>query len=106
MLVTVFYLTPSTLQKYGLLGMYKGSNFLLHLVNPILAIIVFLRYERTPRLAFRHTFTGIIPMLIYTVYYVAEAIRHSKNGVISPGYDWYGFFFNGVQSAIVMVPPP
>lgn len=43
-------------------------------------------------------------MLIYTVYYVAEAIRHSKNGVISPGYDWYGFFFNGVQSAIVMVP--
>ena len=104
MLVTVFYLTPSTLQKYGLLGMYKGSNFLLHLVNPILAIIVFLRYERTPRLAFRHTFTGIIPMLIYTVYYVAEAIRHSKNGVISPGYDWYGFFFNGVQSAIVMVP--
>ena len=104
MLVTVFYLTPTTMQRYGLLGMYKGSNFLLHLVNPILAIFVFLRCERTSRIAFRHTWTGIIPMLIYAVYYVAEAVRHSDNGLIAPGYDWYGFFFNGVKSGVIMVP--
>ena len=56
------------------------------------------------RIAFRHTWTGIIPMLIYAVYYVAEAVRHSDSGLIAPGYDWYGFFFNGVKSGVIMVP--
>ncbi|MCR5135782.1 MAG: hypothetical protein K6C12_01600 [Oscillospiraceae bacterium] len=104
MLVTVFFLAPTTFRQYGWFGMFKGSNFFLHLVNPILAIAVFLRYEGSGRLPFAHTFTAFVPMLLYAVYYLAETLSHVENGVIAKGYDWYGFFFNGVSSAWIMVP--
>ena len=31
-------------------------------------------------------------------------MRHTSNGMIAAGYDWYGFFFLGVKSAYVVLP--
>ena len=104
MIVTVFYLVPTTAAAYGVFALFTYSNFFFHLVNPILAIITFLFFEQTDRIAFKHTFTGVIPMLIYAVYYVGIALAHSHNGVIAKGYDWYGFFVFGTESAVIIVP--
>ncbi|MBR3211708.1 MAG: hypothetical protein IKF70_01240, partial [Firmicutes bacterium] len=38
------------------------------------------------------------------VYYVAAALSHTHNGVIDKGYDWYGFFFAGPRSALIVAP--
>ena len=104
MLVTVFFLTPTMGPVYGYLSLFSHSNFLLHLLNPVLSIISFVRYEKTDKIAFKHTFTGIVPMLIYAVYYMASAVSHSENGEIAKGYDWYGFFIGGIKSAVIVVP--
>ena len=104
MIVTVFYLVPITAATYGVFALFTYSNFFLHLLNPILAIITFLFFEQTDSIAFRHTFTGIVPMLIYAVYYVSVALSHSSNGRVLKGYDWYGFFAFGIESAVIIVP--
>ena len=42
--------------------------------------------------------------MIYAIYYTAEALTHLEDGVIAPGYDWYGFFLFGVKSAVIVLP--
>lgn len=104
MIVTIFFLAPTSAAAIGWFGLFYYNNFLMHLLNPVLAIVTFLFYEQTDSISFKHTFTGIIPMLIYAVYYVSIAFTHSSNGKISEGYDWYGFFVLGTASAVIVVP--
>lgn len=104
MLVTIFFLGPTLGRTYGFFSLFEKSNFFLHLVNPVLGIVTFLCFEKSSRIAFRHTFTAIIPLVLYAVYYVAVTLRHTVNGVAAKGYDWYGFFFLGVKSAYIVLP--
>ena len=107
MLVTVFFLAPNSAAKAGFAGymaLFYNSNFFFHLFNPVLAIIVFVFFEKSDGIPFIHTFTGTIPLILYAVYYVAEALRHTENGKVMRGYDWYGFLVLGVRSAFVVLP--
>ncbi len=104
MLVTVFFLLPTTAAELGPFALFYGSNFFLHLFNPILSILCFIRFEKTNRIPFRLTFVGIVPMVLYAVYYVAETLTHIRDGAIMEGYDWYGFFFAGISSVLIVVP--
>lgn len=104
MLITIFFLAPTMGATYGVLSLFINSNFFMHLLNPILSIVVFLGFERTNRVSFKHTFTGIIPLVIYAIYYTAAALTHIEDGAIAPGYDWYGFFFLGLKSAFIVLP--
>lgn len=104
MLVTIFFLGPTLGRTYGFFSLFEKSNFFLHLVNPVLGIVTFLCFEKSFRIAFRHTFTAIIPLVLYAVYYVIVTLSHTVNGVVAKGYDWYGFFFLGVKSAYIVLP--
>ena len=104
MIITVFFLVPTTAAVYGPFAMFYNSNFLLHLLNPLFSIMTFVCFEKTNQIDFIYTFAGIIPMLIYAVYYVAAALSHTQNGMIAKGYDWYGFFFAGTRSVVIVVP--
>ena len=104
MLVTIFFLGPTLGKTYGFFSLFARSNFFFHLVNPVLSIITFLCFEKNSKIAFKHTFTALIPMLVYGVYYAAEVFTHMTNGVIDKGYDWYGFFAQGPQSAFIVLP--
>ena len=101
MLVTVFFLAPKMEDFFSL---FYYSNLFLHLINPVLSILTFICFENTEKISFRHTFLGIIPMLIYAVYYIEESLIHSRDGVILKGYDWYGFFYDGARSVIIVLP--
>lgn len=100
MLVTLTFLAPTM----GLGVVFAESNLFLHVINPILSILVFLLYEKTSKISFRHTFTACIPLVLYSIYYVYLAITHIENGKVLPGYDWYGFFFLGIKSVIIILP--
>ena len=65
--------------------------------------MAFVCFEKTNQIDFIYTFAGIIPMLIYAVYYLV-ALSHTQNGMIAKGYDWYGFFFAGTRSVGIVVP--
>lgn len=104
MLVTVFFLAPTMAAEHGWFANFKNSNFFLHLVNPILSIVVFLGFEKTDKISFKHTCTGVVPMLIYSCYYVGQAVKHAENGLIPKAYDWYGFFMMGLKSIVIVLP--
>lgn len=101
-MVTVFFLAPTA--PYNWILLFADSNFLLHLLNPILSIITFVGFEKRADLSFYHTFIGIVPMLLYAVFYVTATVTHAPNGVIEYGYDWYGFFIGGLKSGFIVVP--
>lgn len=104
MLVTVFFLAPTTAATYGFFASFYYSNFFLHLLNPVLSIIIFVLFEKTDKISRGQIFTALIPVAIYEIYYALAAILNSENGVISEGYDWYGFFIGGISSAFIVLP--
>ena len=104
MLVTIFFLVPTMGPKIGYFALFENSNFFFHLINPVLSLVVFLCFEKSLKIEFKHTFTALIPLLIYGVYYVIQAVTHMTNGVVDEGYDWYGFFRQGIKSAFIVLP--
>lgn len=102
MMVTVCFLAPTF--ENGWYTCFNNSNFFLHLLNPLLSIVTFCFFERTESIKFKHTITGISSMVIYAIYYVANCAIHSSNNIIEPGYDWYGFFFMGLNSMYIVLP--
>ena len=104
MLVTVVFLEPTMAPQFGLFALFAGSNFLLHLFNPLLAIVTFTVFEKTRKIPFRHTLTGIVPMVLYAVFYVANCMRHAVNGMVDIAYDWYGFLAGGVKTVWIVIP--
>lgn len=97
MLITIFFLGPTLGRVYGFFSLFSNASFFLHLINPLLAIFVFLRYERSGRIPFRLTPVGVLPTVLYAVYYVALTLQHVKDGAVEQGYDWYGFFAFGID---------
>ena len=104
MLVTVFFLEPTMAPQFGLFALFAGSNFLLHLFNPLLAIVTFTVFEKTRKIPFRHTLTGIVPMVLYAVFYLANCMRHAVTGMVDIAYDWYGFLAGGVKTVWIVIP--
>ena len=104
MLVTVFFLAPKSAATAGYFALFYNSNFFFHFFNPMLSIIVFVFFEKSDKVHFKHTFIGTIPLIFYAFYYVTEAVRHTENGRVMRGYDWYGFFMMGIKSVFIVLP--
>ena len=104
MMITLFFLTPTMGPVYGYLSLYRNSSFFMHLFNPLCAILIWILLERSDRIPFGKTPLALIPTGLYAVYYVANCLTHVENGRIAPGYDWYGFFFLGLNSWFFVIP--
>ena len=104
MLVTVFFLEPTMGRYFGWFALFANANLFLHLLNPLAAIVTWISFEKNDRLTKKSVLPAIVPTLLYVIYYVVEVLTHIENGVILPGYDWYGFFVLGLKSAIIVLP--
>ena len=102
MLVTVFYL--GFVVSSGYFSMFRGSNFLFHLIIPVTCIVDFIFFEKTDCIAFKCNFFSFVPLVIYGIYYAVAALTHMENGVIQKGYDWYRFLQFGVKSMLIVYP--
>ena len=100
--VVFTYLGP--ISKHGITSLLMNSNLFFHLIIPILSILVFVLFERNNKLKFKDSFYGIIPTLLYGVYYLLNILIHMRNGNVSPKYDWYWFVQRGVSTAVIVVP--
>ena len=97
-LVTTFYLAPYS--PKGFFSMFQNSNLFFHLIVPILSLISFIFFEKTDKIKFKHTFLGLIPVLIYAIFYVFNVFIHLENGEVSVLYDWYGFAQGSLKTTI------
>ncbi len=93
---------------FGFEKLYTGSNFLYHLVIPLVAMADYCFIEKMGKVPFRDTFFATIPVLLYgTVYLLNIAI----NGVGEWPYgnDWYGFtswgapITSGIFAGIILI---
>lgn len=101
-LTVVFYLGP--ISDGGIYSMMLNSNLFFHLIIPILSIINFVFFENTNKLKLKHSLCGMIPMFIYSIYYIINIFTHVENGKVSVEYDWYWFVQNGLWSCIIVMP--
>lgn len=97
MLITLFFLGPTIGRMFGFFSLYANSSLFLHLINPVAAIFVFLRHERSDDLPLSWTPAALIPTVLYVIYYVALSLQHIEGERIAAGYDWYGFFVFGIS---------
>lgn len=100
--VVFAYLGP--ISKGGIPSMLMNSNLFFHLIIPILSMINFVAFERTDKLSFKYSFSGLIPCVLYAVFYITNILIHMENGVVSTKYDWYWFVQKGVWTAVIVVP--
>lgn len=100
--VVFTYLGP--ISKDGIYSMLMNSNLFFHLIIPVLSMINFIMFERTNKLKFKTTFLGLIPMVLYSIFYLTNILIHMENGKVAFEYDWYWFVQNGVWTAIIVVP--
>jgi len=96
--ITLVWLSPSLGKNFYLL--YLNSNFIFHLVAPILAFISYIKYEKND-LGFKSTFLCFIPLFIYAIYYVTNLLVHFGSNGVDPKYDIYGFVKGGKESIII-----
>ena len=103
MIVTMFFLIPQFGENWYIL--YIDNNFFFHLTIPLLCITAYIFFESgAGSLTFLQSITGIIPMLIYAVFYSINVIVHLGNGEPIKTYDWYGFLGEKVSNAFIAVP--
>ena len=100
--VVLFYLIPVFGKRFYIL--FTNANLFYHLLTPLLSIITFTKFEKTNKLSLKHSFLGIITMVIYAIFYVTNVLIHTHNGKVSTKYDWYYFVQGGVWTAVIVVP--
>ena len=74
---------------------------IMHLIVPLLSIIVFTIFEKTNKIAFKATISGLIILLLYGFVYMPDVITHMNNGKVSTKYDFYNYFQNGILIGLI-----
>lgn len=100
---TVFlYLGP--LSDGGIKSLLMNSNLFFHLFIPILSMLTFVKFEKNNKLKIKDTLYGMIPTLLYSMFYLTNIIIHMDNNHVSTEYDWYWFVQSGIKSAFIVIP--
>lgn len=101
--VVVFgYLGP--ISKNGIPSMLMNSNLFFHLIIPVTSMINFIFFEKTNKIKFKYTFYGLMPTVLYGIFYVSNVLIHVEDGQVSKIYDWYWFVQNGLWTAVIVAP--
>lgn len=95
----VVFLYLGKIAEGGIMSLLQNSNLFFHLIVPLLSIISFVFFERTNKIKFSYVISGLIPVLLYGIYYIINILIHMENGVVLPKYDWYWFAQKGINSA-------
>ena len=101
-LVTSFYLVPMNFNLF--FDFYKNSNLFFHLITPILSIITYLFFDEVVKIKKSYLTWNLLPVFLYSNFYITNVLTHMKNNKVSYEYDFYGFLIGGVKSIIIVIP--
>ena len=99
MLTVLCYLAPVVEKSYP--PLFKGANLYFHLLVPLLGVIAFCFFEKSAEISVPQVFLGLIPFILYGIYYSINALSHAENGQVSLKYDWYSFLAKGIDKAAI-----
>ena len=98
-LTTLFFLAP----QYGFIKMFQNNNLFFHAIIPIFAIISYVFFEKH-KSTNKDIFLGMIPMILYSIYYIGNVLVHLENGGLTYQYDFYGFLQGNIHRIYIMIP--
>lgn len=98
-LTVVFYLIPVSSSNWK--SLVVGSQFIFHIVNPILCFITYTFYENN-NVDKKLLVYNIIPIGAYGLFYIVMSLTHVIDGIIPYEYDWYLFMKNGVVIGLII----
>ena len=88
----------------GVMSLLTNSNLFFHLIIPLLSLLTFIVFERTNKIKIKYAFLGMIPTVLYGIYYVINLFTHLENGKVLPKYDWYWFVQSGLNNIYIIGP--
>ena len=100
----VVFVYLGNIAENGLISLLLNSNLFFHLIIPLLNLIDFIFFIKKDNITYKYAFYGLIPTLLYAVFYTANVIIHIENGRVSPKYDWYWFVQNGLWTMVIVAP--
>lgn len=100
-LVTAFFLVPSS--SYPFWFFYQNSNLFFHFVVPVLSVVSFVVFEKKHSFHFRDTIVGILPVFLYSIFYIINVFLHIQDGRVSFEYDFYGFLRGGLHTITFVI---
>lgn len=100
----VVFVYLGNIAENGLISLLLNSNLFFHLIIPLLNIIDFIFFIKKDNITYKYAFYGLIPTLLYAVFYTTNVIIHIENGRVSPKYDWYWFVQNGLWTIVIVAP--
>ena len=96
--VTVVLLVPA----FGWRSLYRGGNFFLHLVLPLLAAADCCFFVAVEEVSLAMTLWAMAPTAVYATFYLSQVFLHgAKPG--DPKYDFYSFLRWGTKMVPVVV---
>ena len=98
----LFFLAPIVYRDY-FLDLYVGTNFFYHFMIPLASMIIFIFAENTKDFSIKVTIFGMIPFILYSIFYLIAAFTHMENGKVMDGYDWYGFLSFGIPMFMLLM---
>lgn len=98
-LVTLLFLAP----QYGFYAMYNNTNLFFHLIVPLLSLISYILFEKYNN-KYKYSILGILPMLIYSFFYMSNVIIHLDDGGLTFKYDFYGFLQGNINNIYIVIP--
>lgn len=100
-LVTALFLGPTI--STGYLSLYTNSNLFFHLIVPVLSVISYICFEKYDN-TYKDALYGLIPVVLYSIYYVTMILTHLNNGLVDSNYDFYNFLNGDLNNAIFVLP--
>jgi len=91
-----------TLQFEEPIVLFYNSNLFLHLIVPLTAAISFV-FTEPAGLSFGWTFLGILPTILYGIYYTVQVLTHLDRGKPDKKYDFYNFLNGDVKRTTAAV---
>ncbi|MDY6430812.1 MAG: hypothetical protein SPL00_03380 [Bacilli bacterium] len=99
LLTTVCYIVPSLGDTAW--RMFINANLFNHLLTPICAICFFMIFEENAKIGYPYVLYSLIPMTIYSVFYLIRALPHyDPNQEVNLYYDIYGLTRMGIAATV------
>ena len=86
----------------GYFTLFVNGNFFFHFFTPVINAVSFICFEEFYLKEFKYTFTGIIHMVLYSIFYMSVVLTHMVDGVVDLKYDWYAFAQKGLPLAFAI----
>ena len=83
--------------------MYNNNNLFFHLVAPMLSFVSFIFYEKFDS-KYKYALFGVVPMVLYGIYYIAMILSHFDGKDSLMKYDFYGFLQGNINNIYVSLP--